>query len=509
MRKARSGVLLTVVMVALLAAPSRAGAVSDTRGAGSNQTRTVVAGEQYRAGGFHRFLLGDDYRHLWTAPVTVPELDVRGFAGGLRPVMRVGGQQTLGLAMKGADGFDYTFRGIDKDPSDILPPEFHDTFVDRLLQDQIASSFPGAALAVAPLMNAAGVLHTNPILVIMPDDTTLGEFRETFAGVLGTFEAYPRGPHDGLPGFAGATEIINGETLWERLDADPNERVDARAFLTARLVDVLIGDWDRHRGQWRWAKLPDREGWQPIPEDRDQAFVRIEGLLPTVGRQRLPQFVNFGPDYPGVDGLTWNGRDGDRRLLVGLERPAWEETARELQARISDGVIDEAVARLPDAYREIEGERLAAALRARRDALPEIARAYYEFLARDVDIHCTSRADQVRVFGDGDAITVTVETGEAGVWYHRVFRRDETGEVRVYLGGGDDAVMTSGTRAGITIRVIGGDGNDTVDDTAGLGVRVSDSQGDNTLARGKGTTLDTRVYTPPARERAEWIPPRD
>jgi hypothetical protein len=57
--------------------------------------------------------------------------------------------------------------------------------------------------------------------------------------------------------------------------------------------------------------------------------------------------------------------------------------------------------------------------------------------------------------------------------------------------------------------VIGGDDNDTVDDTAGLGVRVSDSQGDNTLARGKGTTLDTRVYTPPARERAEWIPPRD
>jgi hypothetical protein len=57
---------------------------------------TVVAGEHYRAGSFHRFLLGEDYRKLWTTPIEVPELDMRAFAGGLRPVRRVGGQQTYG-----------------------------------------------------------------------------------------------------------------------------------------------------------------------------------------------------------------------------------------------------------------------------------------------------------------------------------------------------------------------------------------------------------------------------
>ena len=32
--------------------------------------------------------------------------------------------------------------------------------------------------------------------------------------------------------------------------ASPDDRVDARAFLTARLFDLLIGDWDRHADQW-------------------------------------------------------------------------------------------------------------------------------------------------------------------------------------------------------------------------------------------------------------------
>ncbi len=54
-------------------------------------------------------------------------LDLQSFAGGLRPVMRVGGMQTLGLAMKGQDGRNYTFRGVDKDLTHIVPEEFQGT----------------------------------------------------------------------------------------------------------------------------------------------------------------------------------------------------------------------------------------------------------------------------------------------------------------------------------------------------------------------------------------------
>ncbi|HET6463171.1 MAG TPA: hypothetical protein VFH33_05155, partial [Candidatus Krumholzibacteria bacterium] len=358
--------------------------------------RTTAAGEHYRAGAVHRFLLGSDYRDLWTTPVTVPVLDMRSFAGGLTPVRRVGGQQTLGLALKGADGMAYTFRGVDKDPSEILPPDYRGTFLNKLMQDQIASSFPGGSVVVPPLLEAAGVLHVEPEMVVMPDDSSLGEFRSAFAGALGTIEEYPTAGKDGAGTF-GATEIINGEEMWKRMDASSADRPDARAFLTARLVDLLIGDWDRHRNQWHWARIPGNELWQPIPEDRDQAFVRFEGLIQTLGRERLPQFVNFTQEYPDIDGLTWNGRDGDRRILVDLEKPVWDEIAASVQSRITDAVIADAIARMPAEYRELEGAQIEKALRQRRDDLKAESDRFYRFLAKRVDVRTSAEAEVARV----------------------------------------------------------------------------------------------------------------
>ena len=77
--------------------------------------RTVVAGS-YQAGSLHRFFLGSDYRAAWGTPVSVEVLDLAREAGGLTPVVRVGGQQTKGLALAGADGRSYTFRGLRRTP---------------------------------------------------------------------------------------------------------------------------------------------------------------------------------------------------------------------------------------------------------------------------------------------------------------------------------------------------------------------------------------------------------
>src|SRR5258705_12267870 len=71
---------------------------------------TVVPGAHYRAGSFHRFFFGDRYRGLWTTPIKVPVLDLKTFAGGLKPTERGGGQQTKSLRFTGAEGRPYQFR---------------------------------------------------------------------------------------------------------------------------------------------------------------------------------------------------------------------------------------------------------------------------------------------------------------------------------------------------------------------------------------------------------------
>jgi hypothetical protein len=484
----------------------------------ADATRTVVAGPQYKASGSHEFILGHDYRNLWTTPITVEVLDMQKEAEGLTAGFRVGGHQTKGLALKGKDGKNYTFRGLQKDNSEAfgLSEDLRGTIVEKLIDDQAAAQHPGSELAARGLLGAAGIPAPAWRMVVLPDDAALGEFRKDFAGEVGYFAEYPSAVSATNPGFRGITEIIDHAEMYKRLEAGTGDRVDTRALLKARLVDIVIGDWDRHRKQWRWAKMPGSPLWQPIPEDRDQAFSRYEGVLLSIGRSRDARFQNFGPKYSKIGGLTWNGWEQDRRLFAGMERRVFDEEAAAVKAALTDDAIDKAVSLLPPEWQKLDGARLAADLKARRDALPEIAGKFYRHLADRVDVYMTNQPElaEAKRSPDGD-VEVTVAPlgadGQAGEpSFHRVFHKSETDEVRFYALGGDDKVVVTGGKGSIKLRAIGGPGNDVLDDSQGGGTELADSQGSNRVTKGPGTDEDTRMYVPPPpNKNAPWIPPRD
>ena len=183
----RVAVLLAAVLVLVLSARAMAQATSPADA--GQQTRVVVAGEQYGSPPGGTFFLGHDYRDLWTTPIRVEVLDLHATAGGLQPVMRVGGQVSQGLALRGADGRDYTFRSVNKVASaSVLPVEFRDSVLLDIVQDQFAATVPGVQVVQPRMAAAVGVLGVGRArLVVLPDDVSLGEFREDFAGVLGVF----------------------------------------------------------------------------------------------------------------------------------------------------------------------------------------------------------------------------------------------------------------------------------------------------------------------------------
>ncbi len=484
----------------LLGAGARGGFGAEA--ADTQQARTVAIAPQYQAGAFHRWLWGSDYRNLWTQPTQVEILDLHTFAGGLTPVMRVGGQETKGLAMRGADGRDYTFRGI--------------AWARSLVQDQIAANQPASFFIVDELMRAASIPTTDQRLVVMPDDPALGEFRKDFAGLVGQFYEFPGARSARNPGFKEAVEILNHDEFYKRIAADPKETVDTRAFLKARLFDILVGDWDRHRDQWRWARFADRPAWVPIPDDRDQAFSRFEGLILVLARPRLPILQSYGKSYPSMQGLTWNGREQDRQLLAGLERPVWEQVATELKSEITDEVIARAARRMPAEYFKIDGARLIGDLTGRRNRLIEAADAFYEHIADKVQVHLTDASEyvEIRRLGNGDTLVQAWTRGKDGgptgdPFFHRTLHAKETAEGQVFVGGGADRVVTLGRPGPIAVRVIGGSGHVVVDDAKGGGTELSDSSGGEIHA-GPGSRLDRRKYVPPPPpEKAPWIPPRD
>src|SRR5687768_18181878 len=291
---------------------------------------TVVVGAEYRAGSLHRFLWGGNYRDLWTRPVRAPVLDPDTFAGGLTPLRAGGDFASNTLHMLGADGRRYVFRSINKNVSKGLGPDFEGTLVEWVVQDQVSASHPGSPRLAAPLLEAAGVLHAVPRMVVMRDRASLGLCRERFANLVGHIEERadendPSDPDDeddtdvgndepaqtggeeeaaeadpldescGVPtregqidgpAFAGAVRVKGTDEFLSDLEDSPVNRLDSRAYLTARLMDIYMGDWDRHEDQWRWARYDrgDLRVWRPVPRDRDNAFVNHDGMLLSLAR---------------------------------------------------------------------------------------------------------------------------------------------------------------------------------------------------------------------------------
>jgi len=473
------------------------------------KTHTVVPGERFGASGIKKWIYGSDYRQLWTTPIEVPVLDLDRVGGGLTPLRTGGFGQTISLHFTGEDGLRYTVRSLDKDPTKRIDDELKNTVVEDVLQDLISALLPTGALVVDPLMEATGILHAKNTLVVIPDDPRLGKYRTEFAGLIGTLQKHLSEGPNGTPGFAGSVKISGTEKLWEHLEKGPRNRVDARAYLKAKLMDFLINDKDRHSGQWRWARFPDgdRYKWTPIPEDRDQAFIDLDGLAMALGRRAEAKLIKFEDKFPSLIGLSINGWELDREFLVELEESVWDSVATVFVKELPDTIIEDAVRRLPQPYYEMIGEFLTHALKSRRDKLPRFVHRYYRLITRQPEIKTTDKDEYLELehMRNGDlSVRIGVKKGTDSnreePYFQRTFHAKETKEIRFYLRGGDDKVTVLGEKAKIKLLVDGGGGDDTFINRSRAGAgktQFFDSRGENRFEKGKGAKINQHPYKRP------------
>jgi len=432
----------------------------------------VIAGSDFAAGRVHRWLLGNNYRDAWTTPIKVPVLDLHLFAGGLEPRKSGGGFKTISLTFVAPDSTEWVFRSVHKHEG-VLPKEFEGTVIWYIFSDGFSASHPTGFRAAEPLMDAVGELHPRARLAVMPDDPALGKFRKEFAGMLGAIERRPLVPK-GAPAFAGAGKIINSEKLLEDVDSDPFAQVDARALLTARLVDLVLGDNDRHPNQWKWARFGKKDDvrWIPIGVDHDKAFLSYGGILIKLARIAVPSLVTFDSTLPSPTALFHNAMEFDRRLLGGLDKSVWDSVATSVSTRLTNAVIDSSMRMMPGEYAPSLGQ-ISSKLKARRSHLQATADNYYATLSRVVDIHGTDSADKATVVRAGDGLVdVQIRFRDNPPSFNRRFKASETSEIRLYLHEGDDtALVTGNVLRSIPVRIIGGNGNNVLVDQSTVGGR--------------------------------------
>jgi len=410
---------------------------------------TAAPGRAYPAGRLRRIFAGDLNRHLWSVPVRLPVVNLETVGGGLDPVRIFGGKQTVSLRFRAGNGFEYNFRPVVKSAGDVLPRWVRAKWLHAALNDQMAAQFPFGAVVVSALQDAAGIAAPRPVPVVMPNEPRLGRYRPVFAGRVGLLSLHANERERNRPGYAGYRKIIDGDEVFDSVRADPKSSFDDRYYLRIRLIDMLVGDWDRHPGQWRWGRR-DVEGetqWRPIPEDRDWAFARMDGLVGRIARWLLPRYVGFSDEFPPVKRLAESGSPNDHRVLNRLDREAFLAEARALQVALTDSVIEAAVLALPRAYLAHEHDHLVPALKARRDQLVEYADDYYRLLAKSLLVHGADPVVDIvefeRMDGDRARIRVRTEGPEGAVRFERVIDGRDTREVILFIDPAKDQVRGS------------------------------------------------------------------
>ena len=444
----------------------------------TNNTTTVVAGKQFDRSKLHGWLWGKHYRKEWATPVTVPLLYLDTPAGGLTPTAQAEESQAKTLHLQNTAGKEYLLRSIDKWYGKTLANIYQGTFIESILNDQVSSSHPYAAMTVAPMSEIAGVHHTVPHLAYVPSQTKLDSFNYQFGNTLYVLEQRPHGNWEEASNFGNATNIIGTEEVLEKILSDHNNLIDQRAFVRARLFDMFIGDWGRFEKKWRWGLVGNENGnlYAPIPINRDQAYSKFDGafLKAVMKLAGINYIQNFSGNIKDIKRFNYPARNLDRKFTIEVTREEWISIAKDLQSKLTDDVIESSIKNLPPEVYPFSGESIIAKLKSRRDHLVDFATKYYSFLAKKVVIAGSDKNEyfEVNRLPEGATEVKVYKIGDNGERqpipiFSKIFKRGETKEVRLFGLQGSDVFKLNGEfNGGIKVRIIGGTGKDSVIDAS-------------------------------------------
>jgi hypothetical protein len=428
-------------------------------------TITISASDQYdSAGFFQKLMVGTNYRKEWSTPVTMKVFNIHTEKGGLKIKSLGGGKQTKSLTLVDPNGKEWKLRTIDKNPSDAIPQAFRHTLASDVVQDFISASHPYAPLTIPALAKALGIATAYPELFFVPDDPAFGYYRPMFANTVCTLE-------EKEPSLYGE-DTKSTNTVFDNMVEENDNRPIQPLVLRARLLDILIADYDRHFGQWKWGTIDTGKGklYYPIPKDRDQAYFASNGLILQIASKRLlPMLKGFHYNIPKVNWLNWSARDFDRLFLTELDEKDWKKQIADFQQTLTDSVIEQAAKKFPPKIFKMDSAEIVGKLISRRNILEKPAMRYYRFLSKRVNVVGSNQKEYFKVTGHDKGLRVRVyarsnSDDTSFKLYDRIFDPHITKDVRLYgLNDDDKFEIDSTTRSKIRVSIIGGRGNDTFD----------------------------------------------
>ncbi|MGJ8732640.1 MAG: metallophosphoesterase [Cellulophaga sp.] len=490
-------------------------------------TASIYTQEEITKTGFHNFIWGDRYRKYYGTPVTVPTLSLDTIYGGLTPVRAGGGHQSKSLRLADKNGKEYVMRSMRKSAELYLQSmafkdqyvvgEFENTAVEKLLMDFYTGSHPYAPYIVSTLSDAIDIYHTNPKLYYIPKQKALGDFNVNYGDELYMFEEHAGDNHGNLKSFGYANELKSTDSMLEDLRDDEKYAVDDKLYLRARLFDMVIGDWDRHTDQWRWAENKKNKKiiYKPVPRDRDQVFSNMgDGPLMSLATRIVPSLrlmEGFNEEIRSVRGFNSSPKTYvlDIALLSETNLKDWITEAEYIQDNLTEDVINKSFKDFPVEIQDSSLPKLKKILLSRISHLKEYAKEYHRILNKFAVVTGTDKDDWFEINHlNKKEVQVKAYRNIKGekdkLFFDKTFNSDVTKEIWIYGLDDDDYFEDNGTaRNNIRIRIIGGQNNDIYNLTEGQKITIYDYKSKkNTFKETNNARIkltddyNTNVYNP-------------
>ncbi len=444
---------------------------------------SVYNQKEVSKGSLYKFFWGKRYRKYYGDSIKAKTVLLDTLFGGLNPIRKGGGHQSKSLRLKDKNGREYVMRALKKSAVQYLQAvafknqyvegQFDKTYTESLLLDVFTGAHPYAPFVVGKLSDAAGVYHTNPELYFVPKQDALGHFNSEFGDELYMIEERAASGHGNKKSLGYSNKLISTDDVLKETLKDESIIIDEKSYIRARLFDMLIGDWDRHEDQWRWAQFKENKKtvYRPVPRDRDQVFSKMsDGFLMRFTTKVVPALRLMQSYDEELKNPKWFNLEPyplDMAILSNYTQEDWNNEVTHIQKNMTDDVIDIAFNSFPKEVQDTTVESIKKKLKGRRNNLQKIADSYWKTLNKYQIVKGSQKDDWFVVErlpnGKTKVAVYRIKKGKkADLFHQKIYDSKNTKEIWIYGLDDDDIFEVNGKgNSLIKIRIIGGQNKDT------------------------------------------------
>ncbi|WP_189702514.1 BamA/TamA family outer membrane protein [Subsaximicrobium wynnwilliamsii] len=457
---------------------------------GETYKASIYTAEETDKSGLHRFLWGDHYRSIYSKEIEASVLNLAELPGNVHAISEGGGNQSRSIRLIDDEEHEYTARELRKSATRFIQAKIKDHYVQEFMQNTIAedivqdfytTAHPYAPFALNPIFDSLDIYNAEPKIYYLPKQKRLGIYNEDYGNKLYMFEAHAGDENKSFERFGNPDDIISTKDLLAEIRKSKKNQVDEPNFLKVRLMDFVIGDYDRHYDQWRFSAFEQEDGttlYKTIRRDRDQAFPKYDGLLLGILKIGLIDFRSMEPYDEDVDNVKWMSRYAyplDQAFLKEIKWEDWEKQVQFIQKNLSDATIEAAFETLPEAAQDESIIAIKKALKARRDNLSSIAKRYYDYLMSHQIILGTEEKDDFLITRGPNGETTIKLTTIDSLSFERTYHKDLTEDIWIYGLDDEDTFKIVGDGDNyIPLKILGGENNDVYDFENTRAVKVYD-----------------------------------